>query len=88
MGSRRTGLPQCHRALVDHDGSVEKAAGLSNHAVIKNSFDWHSQKVAEVAGRCGVDNCELLVFLAQQILTLNDEQLTVMASGKSREDDT
>jgi hypothetical protein len=27
-------------------------------------------------------------FLAQQILTLNDEQLTVMASGKSREDDT
>ena len=41
-----------------------------------------AKTVAEVAGRCGVDNCELLVFLAQQILTLNDEQLTVMASGK------
>ena len=41
--------------------------------------------VADVASRCGIDQCELLVFLAQQILTLNDEQLTVMASGKRGE---
>ena len=44
-----------------------------------------AQAVAEVAARCGVDKCELLLFLAQQILTLNDEQLTVIASGKRGE---
>ncbi|QNI56266.1 hypothetical protein SynBIOSE41_03797 [Synechococcus sp. BIOS-E4-1] len=38
--------------------------------------------VADVASRFGIDYCELLVFLAQQILTLNDKQLAVMASGK------
>ena len=38
--------------------------------------------MADVASLCGVDKRELLVFLAQQILTLNDEQLAVVASGK------
>ena len=38
--------------------------------------------VADVAGRCGVENCALLVFLAQQNLTLSDEQLAIVASGK------
>jgi len=41
-----------------------------------------AQTVADVAARCGVDNCALLVFLAQQILTLNHEQLAIVASGK------
>ena len=41
-----------------------------------------AQTVADVAARCGVDKCELLLFLAQQILTLNNEQLTVIASGQ------
>ena len=44
-----------------------------------------ARTVADVAARCGVDKCELLLFLAQQILTLNDEQLTVIASGQRGE---
>ena len=53
---------------------------------ITQSLKTHSistdNTVADVVGRCGLNNCELLVFLAQHILTLDDEQLTIMASGK------
>lgn len=50
--------------------------------LLKSNSIFGARTVADVASLCGVDKRELLVFLAQQILSLNDEQLAVVASGK------